>query len=233
MLVPGVFSKHFYFTWKYYWNLRIEISYKSNVPQLTEHHCWKCRSFRRLAMNRFILSVFAIMLLNCSAKQVQFELSNDPNYPQLISVSNVNYELVMNKYIDFSCVLSIYEQIDEGTNVSSAIWKDFLTVWVIIVLILIIFFVFFSSFVFSVGAIQCITRRSICPNDQQYGCERVHFLSSRMAHVRTLSWSHQWTISWSLPDKTWRLHYPEYENRPRQIPNALAWIQWCCINYTS
>lgn len=166
-------------------------------------------------MNRFILSIFAITLLNCSAKQVQFELSNDPNYPQLISVSNVNYELVMEKYIEFSCQVSIYEQIDDGTNVSSATRQRFFsTAWVISVQTLIIFFAcFFSSF-FSVGTNQCITRNPICPNDKQHGFECVHFCSSRISLVRKPGWSKQWTISWSVPNKTWRLHNPEYENRP-------------------
>lgn len=72
-------------------------------------------------MNHFVVLFFVITLSNCLAKQIHFELSNDPAYPQLISVSNVNYKFVQNKYIDVSATVTIYEEINDGTNVSRTI----------------------------------------------------------------------------------------------------------------
>lgn len=69
-------------------------------------------------MSSLVLVIFMTMLLNCSAAQVYFKLSNDPNYPQLISVSNVHHNLVTNEYIDISATVTIYEEINDGTNVN-------------------------------------------------------------------------------------------------------------------
>lgn len=72
-------------------------------------------------MTRFVFALFVLFLLNCSAKEVHFELSNDPNYPQLVAISNMNYHMMMNKYIDFSATVTIYEEINDGTNVNSVL----------------------------------------------------------------------------------------------------------------
>lgn len=71
-------------------------------------------------MYRLVLLIIASMLANCRAKQIHFELANDPNYPQLISVSDVYYNFVTNKYIDVSAVVTIHEEINDGTNVSDS-----------------------------------------------------------------------------------------------------------------
>lgn len=75
-------------------------------------------------MNRFgfVCSVLlaSALLINsgCHAKQAFLEFTNDPHYPQLVTVSNVQYQLVGNRYLDFSGVLTIYEELNDGTNVS-------------------------------------------------------------------------------------------------------------------
>lgn len=66
----------------------------------------------------FIIVAVALLLANCHAKQIYFELSNDPQYPQLISISNVQYSLTEQRSIDVSATVTIHEEIDEGTNVS-------------------------------------------------------------------------------------------------------------------
>lgn len=74
-----------------------------------------------LEMSRSVLFIFVITLLQCLARQVHFEISNDPDYPKLVAISNVNYQMVMNKYIDVSATVHIYEEINEGTNVSGTV----------------------------------------------------------------------------------------------------------------
>lgn len=74
-------------------------------------------------MNRlgFIISSLwasAILIGGGQAKEVYFELNNDPQYPQLVAVSNVEYQLVGNKHLEFSGILTVHEEIDDGTNVS-------------------------------------------------------------------------------------------------------------------
>lgn len=73
-----------------------------------------------LAMNCIVLFVVVVVTLamTCQAKQVYFELANDPDYPQLVNVSNVHYKLAKNKYIEVSATVIIHEEIAEGTNVS-------------------------------------------------------------------------------------------------------------------
>lgn len=66
----------------------------------------------------FFLIAAVVLLANCHARQIYFELSNDPEYPQLISVSNVQYSITSNRNIDLSATVTIHEDIDEGTNVS-------------------------------------------------------------------------------------------------------------------
>lgn len=73
-------------------------------------------------MNRLTFISVAVLLAVCHAKQIYFEFSNDPEYPQLITVSNVQYSLdLINKHLDLSATVTIYEDIDDGTNVSN--WK--------------------------------------------------------------------------------------------------------------
>lgn len=69
-------------------------------------------------MYRFILLIVVSMLANCLSVQIFFELQNDPNYPQLISVSGAQYTFVANKYIEISGDVIIHEEINDGTNVS-------------------------------------------------------------------------------------------------------------------
>lgn len=66
----------------------------------------------------FFIVAVAVLLANCHAKQIHFELSNDPQYPQLISISNVQYSLTPDRNIDISATVTIHEEINEGTNVS-------------------------------------------------------------------------------------------------------------------
>lgn len=73
-------------------------------------------------MNRFgfviVSVVLATFLSSGQSREAFFELTNDPQYPQLVTVSNVQYQFVANKYIEFSGVVTIYEELDDGTNVS-------------------------------------------------------------------------------------------------------------------
>lgn len=64
-----------------------------------------------------ILSVFALIVC-CLARQTFFELKNDDEYPQQLTVTNVRYELVGNRYLELSCTLTVYEEINDGTSVS-------------------------------------------------------------------------------------------------------------------
>lgn len=80
-------------------------------------------------MNRFG-AVFSVLLAStllisscCQAKQAYLEFTNDPDYPQLVTVSNVQYQLVNNKYLEFSGVLTIYEDLNDGTNVSYGVFQ--------------------------------------------------------------------------------------------------------------
>lgn len=70
-------------------------------------------------MNQKLILTFFTLILYCSAKQTYFELDNDPDYPQLITVSNVRYELINNRYLDIDCTVTVYEEINDATNVSS------------------------------------------------------------------------------------------------------------------
>lgn len=66
-----------------------------------------------------VLLAIVDQVSHCSAaRNVQFQLANDPNFPQLITVSNIQYNLVWGRYLDVSFTLAIYEDIDEGTSVS-------------------------------------------------------------------------------------------------------------------
>lgn len=75
-------------------------------------------------MKHFIFIIVTIFLANCHAKQIYFELSNDQQYPQLVTVSNVQYSLTSHRYIDISATVTIYEEIDAGTNVSKSQMSD-------------------------------------------------------------------------------------------------------------
>lgn len=75
-------------------------------------------------MNRFGY-IFTVLLASTflinsgsQAKQAFFEFENDPHYPQLVSVSNVQYQFLANKYIEFSGIVTVYEELSDGTNVS-------------------------------------------------------------------------------------------------------------------
>lgn len=103
-------------------------------------------------MDRFVITIIVTMLASCSAKEVFFELSNDPNYPQMISVSNVHYKLTMNKFIDVNATVIIYEEINDGTNVISVIVLRILSESTI--------FIINISFN-NLGKNQCIARVSI------------------------------------------------------------------------
>lgn len=73
-------------------------------------------------MNRFgfVCSVLLVSIISggCHGKQAFLEFANDPHYPQLVTVSNVQYQLVNNRYLEVSGVLTIYEELSDGTNVS-------------------------------------------------------------------------------------------------------------------
>lgn len=71
-----------------------------------------------LTMNRIVLFTVAMLAMTCQARQVHFEITNDPAYPQLVSVSNVHYKMATHKYIEVSATLTIHEEISDGTNVS-------------------------------------------------------------------------------------------------------------------
>lgn len=79
-------------------------------------------------MNRFVFVVVSALLVNCLAKEIYFEFEHDPNYPQLISLSGVSYNfLAGNKYIEISATLTIFEEINDGTNVSR--FSEFIFRW--------------------------------------------------------------------------------------------------------
>lgn len=75
-------------------------------------------------MNRFGLVIVSALLastflVDVQAKQAFFEFENDPHYPQLVHVSNVQYQLVNDNSIEFSAAVTIYEELNDGTNVSN------------------------------------------------------------------------------------------------------------------
>lgn len=69
-------------------------------------------------MNRLSILTLAIAATCCLASNFYFELSNDPNYPASVSVSNVRYSLTTSKNIDVSATVTIHEEINDGTSVS-------------------------------------------------------------------------------------------------------------------
>lgn len=71
-------------------------------------------------MNRLSILALTIAMTCCLAGNFYFELQNDPNYPALLSVSNVQYNVVtgLTKHIDVSATVTIHEEINDGTSVS-------------------------------------------------------------------------------------------------------------------
>lgn len=74
-------------------------------------------------MNRFGFIISAllastILIGGGQTKEVYFDLTNDPHNPQLVTVDNVQYQIVGNRYLDISGILTVYEEIDDSTNVS-------------------------------------------------------------------------------------------------------------------
>lgn len=69
---------------------------------------------------RFLIALPLIsMLFLCSlGQQSYFELSNDPEYPQYVVLTDVQYNIVPNQYADINCTLKVFEELDESTNVS-------------------------------------------------------------------------------------------------------------------
>lgn len=127
---------------------------------------------QEVKMNRFgvIVSVLlaSALLINsgCQAKQAFFEFENDPHYPQLVTVSDVQYELVNNKYIQFSGVLTVYEELNESTNVSVM-----------------------SLFLFQLNCMNRILYTQIC-----FPFSIFHFRSKSMCHL--ISHMLEWLTTW-------------------------------------
>lgn len=74
-------------------------------------------------MKRLLCSLVFLAVVNqisrCSAaRQLSLQFANDPNYPQLITVSDVSYNLVWSRYLEISATVTAYEDIDDGTSVS-------------------------------------------------------------------------------------------------------------------
>lgn len=78
-------------------------------------------------MNRVVLIVCVVAFFtNCHARDFYFEFENDPNYPKLVDISNVVYKFEgMNKFLDISFTLTVYEELNDGVNVSEYINFDF------------------------------------------------------------------------------------------------------------
>lgn len=69
----------------------------------------------------FYTSVFIILLVGscCDAfEHIDIEVTNDENYPQLISVSNLRYRVVNGNAVEVSCDVDIQEKISYGTKVT-------------------------------------------------------------------------------------------------------------------
>lgn len=77
-----------------------------------------------MAFNKQLFSIFIVLaatnqFFQCLAsRQVYLQFANDPNHPQLISVSDVTYNLVWSRYLEISATITVREDIDDGTNVS-------------------------------------------------------------------------------------------------------------------
>lgn len=135
---------------------------------------------------KFILT-FLTLIFYCSAKQAYFELANDPDYPELISVSDVRYELIGNRFLEIDCTVTIYEEINDATNVSSKLgeiisiflWKNKQKCRQDKMHLKIIEFV--SFFPLRIGKNINFTRFSICIDAQQFGHWFVGILPKRDA----------------------------------------------------
>lgn len=139
-------------------------------------------------MDRFgfvIAVVLAAFLTAGHAKQAYFEFANDPHYPQLVTVSNVQYQLVNNKFLEFSGVVTVYEELNEGTNVSTDRLESYISVMDLSYGLNVFIRVVFSSAVES----ECVARLPICSSAEQCRCEYVHILPQRIAHLRPVSGS--------------------------------------------
>lgn len=74
-------------------------------------------------MNRFgfivsVLLASSVLNAGSQAKEAYFDLIPDPHHPQLVTVSDGQYQIVGNKYLEFSGTLTVHEELDDGTNVS-------------------------------------------------------------------------------------------------------------------
>lgn len=134
-------------------------------------------------MNRSVFVVAAVLLAaHCLAKEIYFEFEHDPAYPQLVGISDISYN-IGHKFIEVSGTLTIYEEIDEGTNVSTINEH------------LIAGHFFFSNTQLTsnrfssitLDQIQCVTRFPVCTCAQQYGCQSLPILPKRNANIWTIN----------------------------------------------
>lgn len=79
------------------------------------------RQFAHLCGTRLI---FAIILSVClfsinteALDTLELAVQHDPSYPNVLSVSNMNYQVVGGRFIDFSCDVTVREPLTFGTKV--------------------------------------------------------------------------------------------------------------------
>lgn len=69
----------------------------------------------------YLLVLIVLPLCCLSIPHTSFELSNDPDYPQLLVFSDVSYNIVANQYVALNCTIIIHEEIDDSANVCIAV----------------------------------------------------------------------------------------------------------------
>lgn len=69
-------------------------------------------------MRNFVIVFTFALFAYSKAEEAYFKLGNDPDYPQHVVITDVEYKIVPNEHVDINCTLTIYEELDESTNVS-------------------------------------------------------------------------------------------------------------------
>lgn len=90
----------------------------SKVENIDTYHTIPIRIMNRFGFIVSVLLASTILNVGSQAKEAYFDLIPDPHHPQLVTVSDGQYQIVGNKYLEFSGILTVHEELDDGTNVS-------------------------------------------------------------------------------------------------------------------